>query len=160
MPLATINNLKKRVGCDLGPSEWLTITQEQVDKFAISTLDHQFIHVDVEKASKSPFAGTIAHGFLTLSLLSHFAEKILLIPEGASVNLNYGLNKVRFLMPVLVGKRVRCFGKLLGIIEKNKDKYLTTSLMTIEIEGEKKPALIAEWLTMAVINSGMKKNDN
>jgi len=151
MPTLPIEGIKKAIGQDLGSTNWLTIFQEQVNHFAASTLDHQYIHVDDVKAAQSQFGGTIAHGFLTLSLLSHFSETLLLVPENTSTTLNYGFNKVRFLMPVSVGKRVRCKGKLLGFEEKKAGQFLMTTQMTIEIEGEEKPALIADWLTMDIV---------
>jgi acyl dehydratase len=142
--------LKEYIGKNIGTSDWLTVTQDQVNMFADATHDHQFIHVDPEAAAKTPFGGPIAHGFLSLSLLAHFAQDIMVAPENQVMGINYGLDKVRFLMPVRVGKRIRCHSKLLDVVEKKPNHFLFTTEMTIEIEGEDKPALIAVWLTMAV----------
>ncbi|WP_033940493.1 MaoC family dehydratase, partial [Pseudomonas aeruginosa] len=107
MPFVPVAALKDYVGKDLGHSEWLTIDQERVDQFAECTGDHQFIHVDPEKAAKTPFGGTIAHGFLSLSLIPKLMEGLLVLPEGLKMAVNYGLDTVRFIQPVRVGSRVR-----------------------------------------------------
>ena len=103
---------------ELESSEWHTVTQEQINQFADCTLDHQFIHIDPEKASQTPFGGTIAHGFLTLSMLSHFSEQFALVIEGTYMGVNYGFDSVRFIAPVKVGKRIRAHAKSLEIVEK------------------------------------------
>ncbi len=141
--------LQDYIGKDLGHSDWLEVEQERVNQFADATLDHQFIHIDPEAAAKTPFGGPIAHGFLSLSLLSHFAASCTVQPDSVVMGVNYGLNKVRFLNPVPVGSRIRAHGKLLDVVEKSPGGYLFTTEMTIEIEGVDKPAMIAEWLTMS-----------
>jgi len=142
------NELSSFVGKELGASEWFQITQQQVDTFADATHDHQFIHIDQEAAAKTPFGGTIAHGFLTLSMLSHLVKTVSVAPENAVMGINYGMNKVRFLNPVRVGKRVRAHSKLIDVVEKSKGQFLLTTEISVEIEGVDKPAMIAEWLTM------------
>ena len=144
-------DLQTTVGHDLGTSDWITIEQDRVNQFADVTEDHQFIHVDPEKAKDSPFGGPIAHGFLTLSLLSKFSEQGGLLIEGVNMGVNYGFEKVRFLAPVKVGKRVRGHFKLKAADEKRPGQFLLTYEITVEIEGEEKPALIADWLGMQFI---------
>ena len=140
--------MKDRIGQELGVSDWVTVDQDMIDKFAEATGDHQFIHVDVEKAKMTPFGGTIAHGFLTLSLLPRLAaEADMPRPEGVKMGVNYGGNKVRFLTPVKSGSRVRGRFKLLDIEEKRPGQWQQTQEFTVEIEGESKPALIAEWIS-------------
>ena len=128
-------------------SEWVEVTQTMIDQFAQATLDHQFIHVDPVRAAQTPFGGTIAHGFLTLSLLSHMAATTD-APRiaGVKMGVNYGANKVRFLSPVRSGKRVRARFKLLEMAEKRPGQWQQVNEVTVEIEGEDKPALIAEWI--------------
>ncbi|GAA6152033.1 MaoC family dehydratase [Pseudoteredinibacter isoporae] len=133
------------------PSPWHTITQEQINVFADCTLDHQFIHVDPEKAKQTPFGTTIAHGFLSLSLLSHFAESCGFVMEGTQMGVNYGCDKVRFLAPVKVNSRIRGVAKLQSIEEKHPGQFMIKSEYTVEIEGEDKPALIAEWIAMVFV---------
>lgn len=139
------------IGLETGPTDWLKIDQQRIDTFAECTLDRQFIHVDPEAAAKTPFGGTIAHGFLTLSLLSHFAEQLQITMEGLQMGVNYGLDKVRFINPVKVDSRVRVRAKILDIQEKNPGQYQIKLETTMEIEGEEKPALIAEWLFMQFV---------
>jgi acyl dehydratase len=131
-------------GADLGSSDWLTITQEQVDGFAEATGDHQWIHVDTERAAQGPFGGTIAHGFLTLSLLPALNAKVYRF-EGVRMGINYGLNKVRFPSPVRVGARVRAHTVLVDVTDVSGGVQLALST-TIEIEGAGKPACVAEFL--------------
>jgi acyl dehydratase len=145
------DNMKESIGADLGTSEWVLIDQDRINAFADCTLDQQFIHVDPEKAAKTPFGGTIAHGFLSLSLLSHFAKSVGCAFENMVMGLNYGFDKVRFLAPVKVDSRVRAKAVLLDVVEKKPGQFLIKQQVSIEIEGEPKPALIAEWLTMAII---------
>jgi acyl dehydratase len=137
------------VGKEIGTSEWFEMSQQRIDAFADVTLDHQFIHVDPEQAAKSPFGGTIAHGFFTLSLLPHFVDTGcgLHIKE-AKMGLNYGFDKVRFLQPVPVNSRVRGSAKLLSVTEKVNNRYMMKFDLSVEIEGVDKPALIAECLGM------------
>jgi acyl dehydratase len=148
MPTVSIDELKARVGQPIGTSEWLTVSQEMIDKFADATGDHQFIHVDPEKAKLTPFGTTIAHGFLSLSLmpvLTQMADLPRL--DGIKMGVNYGGNKTRFLAPVRSGKRVRGHFKLLELDEKRPGQWQQTVEYTLEIEGEDKPALIAEWIS-------------
>ncbi len=139
------------VGQDLAPSPWLEITQERVNQFAAATNDHQFIHVDPDKAARTPFGGPIAHGFLSLSLLSYLNAQNALVPENLSMGINYGSDKVRYLMPVRVGKRIRSLQTVLEVTEKKPGHWLLKTRVTVEIEGEETPALIAEILSMWII---------
>ena len=152
MATTTPQELQTRVGQNIGTSEWVLVDQDMINKFADATGDHQFIHIDEEKAKLTPFGGTIAHGFLTLSLIPMLgakteAPKI----EGIKMGVNYGGNKVRFLAPVRSGKRVRSHVKLLELDEKRPGQWQQTNEITVEIEGEDKPALIAEWITQFFI---------
>ena len=144
-------DLPTLVGRELEPSSWLEITQERVNQFADATNDHQFIHVDPEKAAQTPFGGPIAHGFLSLSLLSFLSEQNLVVPEDLTIAINYGSDKIRYLMPVRVGKRIRCRQKVLEVAKKNPGQWLMKTAVTVEIEGEETPALVAEILTMLVV---------
>ncbi len=144
-------DLQATVGTDLGVSDWITIEQDRVNQFADVTEDHQFIHVNPEMAKMTPFGGPIAHGFLTLSLLSKFSEQGGLVIEGVKMGVNYGFEKVRFLAPVKVGKKVRGHFKLKAADEKRPGQFLLTYEITVEIEGEEKPALIADWLGMQFV---------
>ncbi len=141
--------LKATEGQDQGHGEWFEVTQERIDAFADATLDHQFIHVDVERATaETPFGGTIAHGFLTLSLLVHLSASIKVeIPplEGVLMGINYGMNKVRFINPLPAGARIRAQAKVASV-ELKGNAIDTTRTMTVEIEGQEKPALVAEWI--------------
>lgn len=139
------------VGKELQPSPWLEITQERVNQFAEATNDHQFIHVDPEKAAETPFGGPIAHGFLSLSLLSYLNAQTAVVPDNLAMGINYGSDKIRYLMPVRVGKRIRSRQKVLEVTEKNPGQWLIKNAVTVEIEGEETPALIAEILSMMVV---------
>jgi acyl dehydratase len=144
----TAGELPSRVGQELEPSSWLEISQERVDRFADATDDRQFIHVDPERAARTPFGGTIAHGFLTLSLLPRLtAEKAPAI-EGMVMGLNYGADKLRFVQPVRVGSRIRARQQYLEATEKRPGQWLLRMLVTVEIEHEAKPALVAETLAL------------
>nr|WP_279588153.1 MaoC family dehydratase [Sphingomonas japonica] len=133
-------------------SGWMTVSQAMIDQFASATHDHQFIHVDPERAAASPFGGTIAHGFLTLSLASALAADTDQPPiTGLKMGVNYGANRLRFLAPVRSGKRVRGRFKLLSIEEKRPGQWQQVNEVTIEIEGEETPALIAEWITQLFV---------
>jgi len=150
--LLTPETLASAVGEEIGVSEWYEVTQENVNKFADVTSDQQFIHIDPVKAAETPFGGTIAHGFYTLSMLSHFAGTGCGVTvEGTKMGVNYGCDKLRFIQPVRVGSRIRGRAVLIAAIEKKPDQYLFTSQMTVEIEGSDKPALIADWLTMVFV---------
>ncbi len=143
--------LPSMVGKELEPSPWLEITQERVNQFADATNDHQFIHVDLEKAKQTPFGGTIAHGFLSLSLLSYLNAQNAIVPEGLVMGINYGSDKVRYLAPVNVGKRIRSRQKVLEITEKKPGQWLIKTHVTVEIDGEETPALVAEILSLYIV---------
>ena len=146
MPLASLDEIRSRVGAEIGVSSWLTVDQPRIDAFAEATEDRQFIHTDPATAAQTPFGETIAHGFLTLSLLSRMAADAMLIPEGVKMAVNYGLDRVRFLAPVRSGSRVRGRFTLDSIEEKAPGQLLMRHVVTVEIEGEDKPALTAVWL--------------
>ncbi len=138
------------VGRRLDPSDWIEVDQQRINTFADCTEDHQFIHVDLEKAAQTPFGGTIAHGFLTLSLLSRMVEGRGVFPENTVMGLNYGFDKVRFLAPVRAGKRVRAHIEIAGVEPKDGGRFLVRQSISVEIEGEETPALVAEWLSMLI----------
>jgi acyl dehydratase len=140
-----VDELRTAVGSQLGVSDWMTIDQSQIDTFADATLDHQWIHVDEAQAKAGPFGGTIAHGFLTLSLLPYFVKQTYRI-EGTKMGVNYGLNRVRFTSPVPVGSKVRGNIELLDVTDVEGGVQMTTKV-TVEVEGSERPALVAEWLT-------------
>ena len=144
-------DLPKLAGKELDPSPWLEITQERVNQFAEATNDFQFIHVDPEKAARTPFGGPIAHGFLSLSLLSYLNVQTAVVPENLAMGINYGSDKIRYLMPVRVGKRIRSKQKILEVNEKSPGQWLMKTAVTVEIEGEETPALVAEILSMLVV---------
>lgn len=146
MPLATLDEIRAKVGQPIGISGWIEVGQDRIEQFADATDDHQFIHVDRELAKQTPFGGTIAHGFLSLSLLSRMAADVMLIPDTAKMAVNYGLDRVRFLAPVKSGKRVRGHFTLDSAEEKAPGQLLLKHSVTVEIEGEEKPALTAQWL--------------
>jgi acyl dehydratase len=143
-------------GRELGPSEWLLIDQARIDAFAAATNDHQFIHVDPERAAGTPFGGTIAHGFLSLSLLTHLNQQFLPVPEGTVMGVNYGSDKVRYLTPVRAGQRIRSRVKVLSVVQKTPGRWLARYESRVEIEGEKKPALVAHLLSLYVIHPDSK----
>ena len=143
--MSTIRDLEKRVGEEVGVSPWVEMTQERIDQFAKATEDFQWIHVDPARAKRSPFGGTIAHGFLTLSLLSHLSETTFSFSD-RKMGVNYGLNRVRFTSPVPSGSRVRARFTLLKYEPIDGDGVQVTWNATVEIEGAAKPALIAEWI--------------
>ncbi len=152
MAIKTVSpaELLAMAGTDLGVSDWVTLEQERINQFADCTEDHQFIHIDEAAAASTPFGGTIAHGFLTLSMLVKLTEGIGVHPEGLVMGVNYGLNKVRFLNPVRAGKRVRAHVQLANVEQKDANRFLLTQNITVEIEGEETPALVAEWLGMSI----------
>jgi acyl dehydratase len=142
---------EKLIGTEVGVSKWITVDQKMIDDFAKTTQDEQWIHVDPERAAaETPFGGSIAHGFLTLSLASRFAYDCFNMLPGQSMGINYGMNKLRFLKPVLAGSRLRGRFTLQKVTAKGPTNMLRENLLTIEIEGEETPALIAEWLGLAV----------
>ncbi len=142
---------EKNIGTEVGVSNWITVDQPMIDQFAETTQDTQWIHTDPERAaSETPFGGTIAHGFLTLSLASRFAYDCFAMLPGQVMGINYGMNKTRFLMPVRAGSRLRGRFTLKEVKARSATDLLRTNLLTIEIEGEKTPAVVAEWLGLAV----------
>jgi acyl dehydratase len=148
MKTTSPSELQSLVGTEIGTSEWLEIDQGRIDTFAEVTEDRQYIHVNKELAEKTPFGGTIAHGFLTLSLLSHFSEASGLVIEGVKMGINYGFEKIRFLAPVPNGSRVRGRFFLKSVVEKKEGNFLITYQVSVDIEGSEKPALVADWLTL------------
>ena len=144
-PALGVDELETRIGQDIAVSPWFTVDQRRIDAFADVTEDHQFIHVDPEAASKTVFGGPIAHGFLTLSLLSHFLKAVPPV-AGRVMGVNYGFDKIRFLAPVRAGKRVRARFHLTDLTRRSDSEIMTRYLVTVEIEGEDKPALSADWL--------------
>jgi acyl dehydratase len=148
MPVADYLALK---GQDLGSSDWIDVDQGRIDRFAEVTGDHQFIHVNPELAAQTPFGTTIAHGYLTLSLLSQMAYGVMPGIEGTKMGVNYGLNSVRFLAPVKSGRRVRGHFTMADVNERSPGVIQSTVEVKVEIEGEDKPALAAEWVTLAYV---------
>lgn len=144
-------DLVARIGQEVGVSDWIVIDQARIDAFADCTEDHQFIHVDPEAAAKTPFGGTIAHGFLTLSLMSQMSYQAAPVLEGVAMGVNYGFDKLRFLQPVRAGSRVRGRFKLLSAEDKGGGRWLIKNEVTVEIDGQERPALIAEWLGMQML---------
>ena len=150
--MATLDEMKAMVGTVIGTSEWLLVDQDMINKFADATGDHQFIHVNPEMASMTPFGQTIAHGFLTLSLMPVLSAKANLPhPDGIKMGVNYGMNKLRFLSPVKSGKRIRGRFHLLEVTERAPGVLQSTSEITVEIEGEDKPALKTEWISLIYV---------
>ena len=148
MPKITkpLSELQQYIGHEFEPSAWFEVEQARINTFADCTEDHQYIHVDPERAAATPLGGTIAHGFLVLSLLSALCEDNTVVPEDATMGLNYGLNRVRFLYPVRAGKRIRARVKIADIDDKQPGRIVVAHTVTTEIEGEAKPALVAYWL--------------
>ena len=147
--LVPSEKLEDYVGQDIGSSEWFEVDQDRIDMFADATLDHQFIHVDTEKATPL-FGSTIAHGFLSLSLIPHLTSQAVLAPENLKMVFNYGLDKVRFINPVNVGCKVRTHSKCVSVEDKGDGRYLMKTEVSMEIEGVEKPAYIAETLSMFI----------
>jgi len=142
------SDLEGLIGTEIGVSDWAVMDQDRINVFADVTEDHQFIHIDEAAAQKTPFGGTIAHGFLTLSMLSKFSEGSGLVIEGTKMGVNYGFEKVRFLAPVPSGSRIRGRFSLKDVVEKKPGQFLLTYEVSVDIEGQDKPALIADWLAM------------
>lgn len=150
--VVSADQLSNYIGQEVGVTDWLQIDQDRINKFADATGDHQYIHVDPERAAETPFGTTIAHGFLTLSLMSmlssqHGGIKL----ENAVMGINYGLDKVRFINPVKVNDKIRARFELVSAEEKKPKHFLIKHNVTIDIDGEEKPALIAQWLGMTVV---------
>ncbi len=148
--VVTPAELAALVGAELGTSEWITIDQPRIDGFADITGDRQFIHVDPEAAARTPLGGTVAHGFLSLSLISAFSAQVLPRVDGARMILNYGINRLRFLSPVRCGSRVRGRFRLKNFESQDGGRYLQTLEVTVEIEGADRPALAVEWLLLTL----------
>lgn len=152
MTTITAQEMAGRIGKE-SVSEWVEVSQEMIDKFAEATGDHQFIHVNPAMAAMTPFGGTIAHGFLTLSLMPLLSSKIIdpVTIDGVKMGVNYGGNKVRFLTPVRSGSKVRGRFKLLSFDEKKPGQWQQTNEFSVEIEGAEKPAMIAEWISQIFV---------
>lgn len=151
MKTVTLSDLDGLIGTELGTSEWVEVDQDAINAFADTTRDHQFIHVDPEAAKKTPFGGTIAHGFLTLSLLPHLSEKSVILIEGVTMGVNYGFEKIRFLAPVPSGSRIRGHFTLKSYNEKRPGHIMLTYGVSVEIENIDTPALSAEWIVMQMV---------
>ena len=151
MPVANFEDINARIGTEIGMSDWILVDQKAIDTFADVTGDHQFIHVDPAAAAQTPFGGTIAHGFLTLSLLSQMAAGVMLIPPTIKMAVNYGFEKVRFIAPVRSGKRVRGRFTLVSVEEKRPGQWQFLHHVTVDIEGEEKPALTADWIGLIFV---------
>ena len=151
MPLAPLDEIRSKVGHEVGLSDWIEVGQDRIDDFADATEDRQYIHTDPELAAQTPFGTTIAHGFLTLSQLSRMAVDAMQVPDGIRMAVNYGLDRVRFLAPVKAGKRIRGRFVLDSIEEKAPGQILMRHTVTVEIEGEEKPALTAQWLGLIFV---------
>lgn len=146
MPIAPLADIRARIGSEIGASDWIAIDQQRIDTFADTTEDRQFIHVDPALAAQTPFGGTIAHGFLTLSLLSRMAADVMLVPERTKMAVNYGLDRVRFIAPVRSGSRVRGRFTLDAVEDKAPGQMLLRHTVTVDIDQSDKPALTAQWL--------------
>jgi acyl dehydratase len=147
MPLASLEEIQAKVGTEIGVSDWILVDQDRIDRFAEVTEDRQFIHVDPDRAAaETPFGGTVAHGFLTLSLLTRMGEDAFLQPPDVRMGVNYGFERLRFMAPVRAGKRVRGRFKLLSADERSPGQWRFVHEVTVEIEGEEKPALVVEWI--------------
>jgi acyl dehydratase len=155
MPIAPLADIRNRIGEEVGVSGWIAIDQPRIDAFADTTEDRQFIHTDPQAAAQTPFGGTVAHGFLTLSLLSRMGAEAMLLPEGAGMAVNYGLDRVRFLAPVRSGSRVRGRFVLDSVEEKAPGQWLMRHVVTVEIEGAEKPALAALWLALIFVQGDL-----
>ena len=147
----TLDDLKTRIGEELGTSSWITVDQPMIDAFAEATGDRQWILVDVERARReSPFGTTIPHGYLTLSLVPQMNYEIGAKPQGMAMSINYGLDKLRFLAPVKAGQRIRMRSRLVSVEERNAGQVLMKFENTVEIDGEERPALVAEALVLHI----------
>ena len=150
--IVSVDQIGNYLGQEVGVTDWIEIDQDRINKFADATGDHQFIHIDEEKAKMTPFGGTIAHGFLTLSMIPYLGAKSDMPKiDGVKMGVNYGGNKTRFISPVRSCKRIRGHWKLVEMIEKRPGQWQQTSEITMEIDGEEKPALICEWITQIFV---------
>jgi acyl dehydratase len=151
MPFASLESIRAQIGSEVGLSDWILIDQDRIAAFADATEDHQFIHVDPAAAALTPFGGTIAHGFLSLSLLSRMAADAMQVPDSMKMAVNYGFDRVRFIAPVHTGSRVRGRFTLDFVEDKAPGQLLLRHTVTVEIENEAKPALTAQWLGLLFI---------
>jgi acyl dehydratase len=149
----SVEDFKNSAGTELGPSDWLLIDQERINRFADATDDYQFIHVDPEKAAATTFGSTIAHGFLSLSILPSLLAQILPIPEGTVMGINYGTDKVRFSLPVNVDSRVRARARIEKVSARSGGQFMVKTRATLEIEGRKRPAVVADILSLYVVEA-------
>jgi acyl dehydratase len=149
----SIEDFKNSAGSELGPSDWLLIDQERINRFADATDDYQFIHVDPEKAAETTFGSTIAHGFLSLSVLPHLLAQIMPIPDGLVMGINYGTDKVRFSQPVHVDSRVRARARIEKVNARSGGQYMVKTRVTLEIENRRRPAVVADILSMYVVEA-------
>ena len=147
----SLEDFKNSAGSELGPSDWLLIDQERINRFADATEDYQFIHVDPEKAAETTFGSTIAHGFLSLSILPHLLAQIMPIPDGLVMGINYGTDKVRFSQPVHVDSRVRARARIEKVNARSGGQYMVKTRVTLEIENRRRPAVVADILSMYVV---------
>ena len=147
----SIEGFKNSAGTELGPSDWLLIDQERINRFADATDDYQFIHVDPAKAAKTTFGSTIAHGFLSLSVMPHLLAQIMPIPDGLVMGINYGTDKVRFSQPVHVDSRVRARARIEKVNARSGGQYMVKTRVTLEIENRRRPAVVADILSMYVV---------
>ena len=152
MRLVSLEEIRNRIGEEVGVSSWVTVDQTRIDTFAEATEDRQFIHTDPESAAKTSLGGTVAHGFLSLALISHMGAEAMLLPDGLRMAVNYGLDRVRFLAPVRSGSRIRGRFTLDSVDERAPGQVLMRHRVLVEIEGEEKPALTAEWLSLIFIS--------
>jgi acyl dehydratase len=149
----SLEDFKNSAGTELGPSDWLLIDQERINRFANATNDHQFIHVDPEKAAATPFGCTIAHGFLSLSVIPHMLAQIMPIPEGIVMGINYGTDKVRFSRPVKVNSRLRARARIEKVNARSGGQFIVKIKVTLENDNEQRPALVAEILSLYVVDT-------
>jgi acyl dehydratase len=152
MKVVPAAELKNFIGQELETGEWFEIDQQRINQFADVTEDRQFIHTDPEAAAQTPFGTTIAHGFLSLSMLTYLTSNSALVPENIVMGVNYGFDKVRFISPVKVNDKIRTRTTLKDVTEKAGGQYLLKQSISLEIEGQDKPALVCEWLIMHVVN--------
>jgi acyl dehydratase len=149
----SVEDFKNSAGTELGPSDWLLIDQERINRFADATDDYQFIHVDPERAAATTFGSTIAHGFLSLSILPSLLAQIMPIPEGIVMGINYGTDKVRFSLPVNVDSRVRARARIEKVSARSGGQFMVKTRATLEIEGRKRPAVVADILSLYVVEA-------
>jgi len=153
MPAQSPADLLQRLGQEVGVSGWVEVTQAMIDRFADLTGDHQYIHVDPVRAAATPFGGTIAHGFLVLSLLAKLGQSAEFVLEGIQMGINYGFDRVRLMSPVHAGRRIRGRFVLKDLVERSPGQWLSTLTVTVEIEGRDKPAVVADWLGVQVVDA-------